>query len=91
MVRPGLWSVDTTKFYFDIYVGGKVRWRARVRACIASSWLDRSCRAGRVDSGIKEQHGDNNVTLIVHVINEWRPGSLSLMEANSRDESIKPN
>jgi hypothetical protein len=57
MVRP----VDTTEFYFDIYVGGKVRWRARrslallLHARIASRRV--ASLPARVDSGIKEQHG----------------------------------
>jgi hypothetical protein len=68
--------VDTKTFYFDIYVDGKVRWRVRscssLYSCMSQSWLA-PCLP--VDSSIKEQHDNNNVTLdrshgIMHVIND---------------------
>lgn len=62
-------------FLFDIYVDGKVRWRAFLLALGLSFHARVMDRAVPGDSSIKEQHDNNNVTLhsshgIMHVIND---------------------
>lgn len=67
--------MDTKSFYFDIYVDGKVRWRAFLLALGLSFHARVMDRAVPGDSSIKEQHDNNNVALhsshgIMHVIND---------------------